>query len=520
MTTLPEPGWLIAEKYRIESVVSRGGMGAIFAARHEMTGGRVAIKWMLPKLLAERTARERFIREAQLGARIEHPNVVPVFDIGEDRGSLFLVMSLLEGESLGSRLTRGALPVEEAVRVVLAALRGVAAAHALGVVHRDLKPDNIFLAKMPDGRLPEPKVLDFGISKVHEASGGVELGLTGAGALLGTPHYMAEEQVRSADDVDARADIYALGVILYECLSGRRPFDGETFGDLVLQIATETPLSIDRLVPGIDPALAAATMRAMSRKRDQRFAHAMEFAEALVPHQLGVATPSANLHGGGASADAQAVAGPAVGSIDSVMPSAGGVQTPATPFDASASGQATPFTATTAAPGTRGGFSQAGIVAIAMLAVAVLTLGGIALFLLTRSDADADATHAGQPRVLVPAALAADSEAVELPIAMDPLPSAEPPTAPAPSEELPPGVELPPVAAVPTPVITERVRNTPPERANTRTGSARVRPTKASVSGAGTVARDGDEGIDPWANDIGRAWDLGDEPDAPRRAPR
>lgn len=487
-------------------------MGAIFAARHEGTGGRLAIKWMLPNLLSERTARERFIREAQLGARIEHPNVVPVFDIGEDRGSLFLVMALLEGESLGARLSRGPLPVEEAVRVVIGALRGVAAAHALGIVHRDLKPDNIFLAKMPDGRLPEPKVLDFGISKVHEGGGGVDLALTGAGALLGTPHYMAEEQVRSAEDVDARADTYALGVILYECLSGRRPFEGESFGDLVLRIATETPPPIDRLVPGLDPALAAITMRAMSRTRAQRFADASVFAEALAPHQLGAITPS-----GAYVTQAAAIAfqGPPLSTTPTSRatlwtPTSTSAHPLATPTGASAHVERTPFATTSDNHPRAAAWSRLVIAALAVLTVAVIGLGALAIYLATRDDTPA--TAAGQSHVIAPAP----------PTVAAPPPSLAPPATgleaapPAEVPSLPAGL-APPGAAedLALPSVEQPARVTP-EAATPSTRRRRSAATAATRAGASP--REGDEGVDPWADDIGRAWELGDEPDAPRRS--
>src|SRR5689334_13141489 len=192
MTTVPVTGDIISGKYRVERTLGTGGMGTVFEAVHQVTGKRFAVKWLLPDLSSHGDAVKRFIREAQVAGRFEHPNIVEVYDVGQERGSFFMVMELLQGESLASRLrNRGRFTPEQACAVMIPCLRGVARAHEAGVVHRDLKPDNIFLCSASPERPERPKVLDFGISKVAEAAGDVGSSITKTGVVMGTPHYMA-----------------------------------------------------------------------------------------------------------------------------------------------------------------------------------------------------------------------------------------------------------------------------------------------------------------------------------------
>ncbi|MGD8863406.1 MAG: serine/threonine-protein kinase [Myxococcales bacterium] len=280
-------GTLVADKYRVERVLGHGGMGIVYAATHVVSGKPVALKWMRPTLEGTDGPTERFIQEARATARIDHPNVVDIYDVGVQEGSAYLVMELLGGESLADRLERGRPSPDEAVALLMPAMRGVAAAHHHGVIHRDLKPDNIFLCRGPDGEPREPKVLDFGISKIkstRDDSGTDELQLTRHGVVMGTPHYMSPEHARGATEVDHRGDIYAFGVILYEMLTGTQPFDAETYENLVVKIATEDPVPIRELAPTVDEDLAAVVMRAMARDREARHADVAELARALAPH--------------------------------------------------------------------------------------------------------------------------------------------------------------------------------------------------------------------------------------------
>jgi serine/threonine protein kinase len=287
-TALPSEGDLLAGKYRIQRKLGVGGMGAVFEARHEVTGRRFAIKWLLQESRGEGT--ERFVREARFAGGLEHPNVIDVYDVCEEAGAVFLVMELLEGETLAARLVQvGNFSATDALRIALPWMRGVARAHAAGIVHRDLKPANLFICAATN-ELPERfKVLDFGISKIIGVPG-EELSdsLTHSGSLMGTPFYMAPEQLRGRT-VDHRADIYAFGVILYQMLSGRLPFMAATFGDLVVQVLTETPAPLGELAADAPAELIRVVERAMARRPEQRFESMLQLVAAL-EHSAGAAS--------------------------------------------------------------------------------------------------------------------------------------------------------------------------------------------------------------------------------------
>ncbi len=286
---LPKPGDVIADKYVVESVLGEGGMGAVFAATHKITGKRVALKWMHKELARDQEASQRFIREAQAAGRIDHPNVVDVYDVGQHGETVFLVMEYLYGEPLTALVSRGQLDSVTAIRHMMPALRGVAAAHRRGVVHRDIKPDNIFLCRSPEGRPREAKVLDFGISKVSSNDTSLSPRLTRTGAVMGTPYYMSPEQVRGAKEVGSKVDVYAFGVILYEALTGQVPFNAETFSALVLEIATGTPKPLMEIRPDLPPELEAVVMKAMAREPEERYQDIESFARALEPFGDGIA---------------------------------------------------------------------------------------------------------------------------------------------------------------------------------------------------------------------------------------
>jgi serine/threonine protein kinase len=280
---MPKVGDVIADKYQVEQLIGVGGMGAVFAATHRFTGKRVALKVMLPELATDEDAVQRFLREANAAGRINHPNVVDVYDVGQHEGSNFLVMEYLHGEPLTSAMARRDMTPTEVLALIGPAMRGVAAAHRQGVVHRDLKPDNIFLAYEEDGVRREAKVLDFGISKLSN-EGPLNPRLTKTGAVVGTPYYMSPEQIRGSSQLDKRADVYAFGVILYEALTGRVPFHADTYGALVLEIATGTPAPPDQLVPGMPSELSRVVLRAMARDAAQRYPNIESLISALESH--------------------------------------------------------------------------------------------------------------------------------------------------------------------------------------------------------------------------------------------
>lgn len=273
-------GEIVASKYRVDQLIGEGGMGTVYAATHQVTGKRVALKWMLPQLSRDAEAVGRFLREAQAAGRIDHPNVVDVYDVGKHGDSMFIVMELLRGEPLASILDRGRVPWPDAVRMLLPAFRGVAAAHDHGVVHRDLKPDNIFITCDPDGTRREAKVLDFGISKLTTKAG-ENLRLTKTGSVMGTPYYMAPEQIQGTKEIDERTDIYALGVILYQALAGDLPFKAQTYHALIVEIATGTPTPLLHHAPDVPPDLVAIVARAMAREPDRRFQSVRDLMAAL-----------------------------------------------------------------------------------------------------------------------------------------------------------------------------------------------------------------------------------------------
>ena len=284
----------MAGKYLLESVLGQGGMGAVYRARHLLTGRKVALKWMFPDLEGGVASVQRFLREARAMGLIEHPSVIGVYDVGLDGEAAFLVMELLRGTSLREHMQEGrGLPPEQAIALLMPALEGVAAAHLAGVVHRDLKPENLFVLAGEDGQPAGTKVLDFGISKLGEDPTGPAAGLgagslTRTGAVVGTPSYMAPEQIRGSKDLDGRTDLWALGAILYELLSGELPFEAMSFGGLMVMIATEAPVRLEARVPTLPQGLADAVHRALDKSLDTRWQDIESLARALEPFAPGV----------------------------------------------------------------------------------------------------------------------------------------------------------------------------------------------------------------------------------------
>jgi len=270
VTRILEPGSeLEGGKYRIVRLLGAGGMGSVFEAEHRDTQRRVAIKCVHPSQGSEPEVAQRLVREAQAAARVRHPNVVDVYDVGRDGSMVYLVMEFLEGEPLSRPLARRDMPMHTIISLLIAAMRGVSAVHRQGVVHRDLKPDNIFLAKVADFETPVPKILDFGISKV-EARGQELRSLTRSGTTVGTPSYMSYEQLAGETPIDGRTDVYAFGVILYEALTGKLPYEADTFTELIARFSTQTPLAPSELRPEIPHTLSRVIMWALAREREQR----------------------------------------------------------------------------------------------------------------------------------------------------------------------------------------------------------------------------------------------------------
>src|SRR4051794_11411041 len=275
----------ILGKYSIIRLLGAGGMGAVYEATHTEIGKKVAIKVLSPLIAAVPGARARFLREAQLTSRVRHPHIVDVADMGSDGGYTYLVMEFLHGEDLAQRLERlGPVGIEELADIMLPVCSAVAAAHAAGVTHRDLKPQNIFLAA--GTRRVLPKVLDFGISKGNDAV--TQAGtLTGTGAMIGTPYYLAPEQILDSKSAGSASDQYALGIILYECLTGKRPYDGDNLFVVFQGIVGGTPRRPRELRPEVPPELEEVTLRAMKSDPKLRFPTIEDFGRALLPFASG-----------------------------------------------------------------------------------------------------------------------------------------------------------------------------------------------------------------------------------------
>ena len=263
--------------FEVQRLLGAGGFAAVYAARDAKLKRDVAIKVLRPELLVSASILERFQREAETVARLRHPNIVPIYQVGEGEGLAWFVMPLVQGETLRAALEReGRLAVEEARRILVEAAAGLAVAHEAGVVHRDIKPENIML----EGRERRVLLMDFGIARALGGSG--EAGtLTATGMVVGTPHYMSPEQSSGERDVDPRADVYALGVMGYEMLTGRRPFEGDTPQQLIIRRLLELPPAIETLRADVPADVAAAVIRALARERAERWASAEEFAQEL-----------------------------------------------------------------------------------------------------------------------------------------------------------------------------------------------------------------------------------------------
>ncbi len=278
-TGIPAPGDIVDGKYRIEREIGRGGMAVVLAATQLLARREVAIKWLLPVVARSEHVVARFLREAQAAARIEHPSVVSVLDVGRSGEGFYLVMEMLTGENLRERIARvGLLPVAEVVSILCAVTGALHAAHRAGVVHRDIKPENVFVRLDERGRPRGVKVLDFGISKLSEAES-----LTLTGQRFGTAHYLAPEQAAGIDGSSTRIDVYQLGVLGYELLTGRLPYEGESYAAVLVALMTTEHVPLGALRSELPPALTRAIELAMSRDPARRPHDALALAKLLEP---------------------------------------------------------------------------------------------------------------------------------------------------------------------------------------------------------------------------------------------
>ncbi|MGC4088797.1 MAG: protein kinase [Polyangiaceae bacterium] len=432
MQAFVNEGDVLAGKYRVERILGRGGMGIVVAAVHVQLGQRVALKLLRPELLEHPSALLRFMREARAAAQIQSDHVVRVMDVGSlDTGVPYMVMEFLQGYDLAAILkARGPLGIDEAVDYVLQAGQAVAEAHTLGIVHRDLKPANLFLTRRGNGQ-PLVKVLDFGISKANfEYFGEGANSVTMTHAFMGSPLYMAPEQLRDSKDVDARADVWSLGVVLYELLSGSTPYYSETPWDLIASIIAEPPPAISSRRPDVPPAVDAVLVKCLQRERDQRYQSLEEFMGALARSLRPTPGPVDERAPSSLAASARIVVAPPKPNpaMHSSIPAA----LTSSAFDRSSE----------AAPRRRAPLW------LAAAAGALLLVGGAFWLRSALSSAPVVVSVDGSPSASVEPALSAAVAALQPEPVVEPLPS----PAPAPSAVAAPEPSVsPPVALAPTP---------------------------------------------------------------------
>jgi eukaryotic-like serine/threonine-protein kinase len=418
---MPEPNQVVADRYRLDRLLGEGGMGSVWAATHIVTRKRVAMKFLKATRHGGETLIRRFLREARAVSAVNHPNVVEVHDVLQlPDGMPVMVMDLLNGGSLGERLARsGSFELGELARILVPVISAVGTAHAAGIVHRDLKPDNIMLHERTDG-ITEPKVLDFGIAKFSATEGeaAATAHLTNTGAVLGTPYYMAPEQVFGEKDVDQRADVWSMGVILYECLSGVRPIAGENFGQLFKAIAMGRIVPLEQVAPQLPADITRLVARMLEPDRKRRCFDLREAYSVLSRYSSDKAISFA-----GAAAHTPSDPGSLAGSADSLpaadssAPNHAAAQT-----DRSASDGGLAFEATGVADGSIGdrGASSPGVFSrtspedgaapvrprsrtplYAAVAIGVTALlGGSAALLLASSNRDPRAGASAEPSVV------------------------------------------------------------------------------------------------------------------------
>ncbi|MGE0328559.1 MAG: serine/threonine protein kinase, partial [Polyangiaceae bacterium] len=412
-------GDVIADKYRVDSVLGVGGMGVVVAATHQVLDQKVAIKFLLPEFAQHPEAGARFQREAKAAVRIQSQHVCRVLDVGVNAaGAPFMVMEYLEGRDLADELENcGRMDVERAVEYVLQACEALAEAHAAGIVHRDLKPANLFLAERADGSRII-KVLDFGISKVTDQ----DVRLTKTSSVMGSPQYMAPEQMQSSKQVDQRTDIWALGAILYELLTNEVPFQGETVPEICINIVNTEPAPLLELRPELPPGLVAIVECCLKKDANERFENVAELGAEL--SQFG--PPLSHLSAERASRVLNTVH---LGTPRSVQ------QTRAS-SPHSSQVEVAPTVASYAAVPTQQKSSRSPALLVALLLV-VLGIGGLVAVMVTRSSTPeaANGVVAGQPVEGAQAAPVVSAAAVPAP-SVAPAPTAESqPAEPQPASE-------------------------------------------------------------------------------------
>lgn len=274
-------GDVVGGRFQLRERLGRGGMGVVHAARNLITGREVAIKWLHPAHAQDDVSIERLLREARAAARVCHPGVVDIHDVGEHDGVPFLIMERLNGHTLAAELVTGAMEEEPLLGVLRSAMEGLSEAHRCGVIHRDLSPANIFLCVGPADRPSTSKVIDLGVAKLLERDADLVTDLSGDSGGMGTPHYMAPEQFDEDMDVDHRVDIYAMGAVLYRAIGGRVPFPARSRSTMALRASHSSPCPLRNLAPHASDQLVEAVELAMAKAKEDRFSTMEEFIRFL-----------------------------------------------------------------------------------------------------------------------------------------------------------------------------------------------------------------------------------------------
>jgi serine/threonine protein kinase len=509
-------GDVLAGKYRVDKILGIGGMGMVVAATHLELDQRVALKFMLPSAAEQPETAARFLREARAAGRLNSDHVCRMVDLGRlESGAPYIVMEYLQGENLAALLRRhGPLRVEDAVDYILQAVEGLAEAHAHGIVHRDLKPDNLFVHRRNDGGTVL-KVLDFGISKI--SLNGVS---TRTGDIMGSPAYMAPEQMESTRSVDQRADVWSLGVVLYQLVTGRPPFHGDTLPLLCMHVVNDDPAPVSTIRGDLPDGFEAAVMRCLHKDPDHRYPDVGELARALAPFGPSNASTSASRiqivlsrtgrHDSAAAISTAGVVG---------APLAG----PAHDSD-----RIPPNTLVATSGQSLGGRGEGRSWGAAGAVLAGLGVGALVVVMLWRTgwfgDAELRVPAAARSSLELGAGQASAAEPARPPgPIVEPIVEDPPPRPAAAATATPPGPELsaqtePPAAPPPPPAVEpttapttaptashstappDRRRHPPPPRTRTRPPRAGAGSGAAPAAGSGAPATPGPDDDDKWTH--------------------